>query len=1124
MVWIKSGWKLPMRHLLNSAACAGLAASILLTNIALGREKPSLEESFRDPPQEARPQVWWHWLNGNVTKEGIRKDIEWMKRAGIGGAQTFDINFSTPTVVDKRLMYMTPAWKDAFRFATSEADRLGLDLTVAASPGWSQTGGPWVAPSDAMKKLVWSTTEVIGGSDRSIGLAPPPRVSGPFQDVPLTPEPGAEKTAVPQWYQDVAVLAFPSVEREALPLARFSTPDGQTLDSHRLSDGKYAESVSLARSGSESVVLIAFDGPQAVQTMNVFSTANTDPFNGSAFLAILESCDALGSWTKVTEFLPSLVPTTVSFPAVTASRFRLRLVPRENLSPVDGISAPGYAGINYTQFLRARPIQLAELRLLPEPRVNRSEEKAGFSIARDYYNLDEGQDAKQAGISRSSVVDLTGKLRADGSLDWVAPAGNWRIVRFGTSLLGKTNHPAPVEATGLEVDKLDGSAVRRYIDHYVKTYRDTVGRDFLGKRGVSAILTDSTEVGAFNWTPRMRAEFQKRRGYDPLLWLPTLSGEIVSTREESDRFLYDFRRTIAELHASEHYQTVAQVAHANDLKVYGEALEGWRVSLGDDIDMRAGADIPMGALWSYPSDIGPRPLLLADLRTAASTAHLYGKPIIAAESMTSSRFPWAHSPADLRRVIDTEFAQGVNRIVIHTSPHQPIDDKVPGLSLRHIGQFFTRHETWAEMARPWTEYIARSSFLLQQGRNVADVAYFLGEDGPAGSLAEADRLRDVPRRHAYDFVNATTILRQFRVQKGKLHTKGASYHALYLGGSSRQMTLPVLRRIEQLVRQGATVVGRKPTSSPSLADNQAAFGALARSMWSGKPATAIGKGRIIDSDDIEAALASISVLPDFSASPKLMEQVDFVHRQSAGGDIYFVRNRSQTAVKFDAEFRVSGKFPELWDAMTGQSKPMSYRSHGRTTRVPLVLPGESSSFIVFRAPAKAAAQIIPEPTFVPVKTIDGGWSVEFQAGRGAPEKLDMPTLAPLNENAEAGVRYFSGIATYRTNFALADQDVTGRPTMLDLGNVGDLAEVRVNGEIAGTVWTTPFELDISRFIRAGSNSLEVRVANLWHNRLVGDAQPGAQKIAWTTTPMYKADAPLRPAGLIGPVTLEQVEK
>lgn len=1082
----------------------------------------SLDEStFRNPPQEARPHVWWHWLNGNISEEGITKDLEWMKRAGIGGVQTFDVNFQTPDVVANRLGYMSPDWKAAFRHATQEADRLGLDLTVASSPGWSLTGGPWVKPENGLKKVVWSETEVEGGRTQTIRLAQPPTVSGPFQDIPLKPEPGADpKHVSPEYYRDIAILAFRASPAKPLPSPGYRLQDGKQMDAVQLTDGKLTDGETI-RSDSQggAAITMEFAAPQTVQSLVTHVPGAADMFTGPAADMVLESSSDGAAWSKVAQFQPTLAPSTISFAPATARLFRLRMTAIDTGSPIDLLSAPGYAGVNYALFLKQMPLKLAELRLLPDARLDQFEAKAGFGIAQDYFALSAPASDANAGTPRDQVIDLTGRLRADGTLDWRPAPGHWRVLRLGWSLTGKTNHPAPAEATGLEVDKIDGAAVRDYMKAYLASYRDTVGPDLIGARGINAVLTDSTEVGAFNWTPGLIDAFKRRRGYDPKPWLPTLTGTVVGSRADSDRFLYDFRRTIAEMHASEHYGAVAEVAHAAGLKVYGEALEGWRVSLGDDIDMRRHTDVPMAAMWAFPQGIGPRPLLVADIRTAASSAHLRGQPYVAAESLTSSRFPWAMGPAELRRVVDTEFANGVNRVIIHTSPHQPVDDKRPGLSLRHIGQFFTRHETWAEMARPWIDYIARSSHLLQQGRFVADVAYFPGEEASAPTLVAQGRLNDLPRRHGYDFVNATALLEDLSVRDGDLVSKGgARYRVLNLGGTSQRMTLPVLRRIHRLASDGATIVGQAPQSTPSLADNEREFARLARRMWRDGAATRIGKGRVMTGVSAEHALAALRIAPDFTDAANSSD-LEFVHRKLTDADVYFVRNASTQPRTVSARFRVAGKAPELWDAVTATTRPLTYRIEGGATQVPLTLAGEQSVFVVFRKKADKPQRTVAEPAATPIVRLDADWSVQFEPGRGAPAQEAMTNLVPLNEHAEPGIRYFSGTATYSTTFTLSADQSGGKALLLDLGKVGDIAEVWINGKLVGTTWQTPHRLDISGKAVAGLNTLQVKVANLWANRLIGDAQPGARKIGWTAAPMYKADAPLRPSGLIGPVTL-----
>lgn len=1124
-----------------SLSIAAVAASLLAVHLAAfsafaedrspASDAPATQNAllsgFENPPNSARPRVWWHWLNGNVTREGIHKDLEWMQRIGIGGLQNFDVNFAVPTIVEHPVPYMSPEWKGLYREAVATAAGLDLEFGIAASPGWSETGGPWVPPEDGMKKLVWSETTVPGGAPFSGVLPQPPSTTGPFMDLAppkeLNPTPRPE---LPDLYRDIAVLAYrvAGVSPEITPT--ISLADGAPLDAAVLADGRFSAGVDVPRATEEAPTIfnINYAQPQTIRSATLFIPGIADIYTGASLVAKLQA-KADGGWRDVSDIVLSIVPTTVGFPAVTAREFRVSVSPgAQHRSNIKG-AAPGfdsgYTAAMAAMFGAANTVSVNELRLSPQARINQFEVKAGFTVAPDYYALDPQIADGEAGVAPASVIDLTGYMQPDGSLDWTPPPGQWQVLRLGYSLLGKTNHPATKEATGLEVDKLDAVAVRAYITAYLQTYRDAVGVDLVGDRGINALLTDSTEVGAFNWTPGMLQQFRELRGYDALPWLPALTGVIVESRERSDKFLYDYRRTIAELHARAHYGTVASVAHENGLKVYGESLEGWRPSLGDDMAMRSYADYPMAALWWFAREDGPNPLYLADMRGAASTAHLYGRPLAAAESMTSSRYPWDHVPADLKRVVDLEFAQGINRVVIHSSVHQPLDDKQPGLSLRHIGQFFNRHTAWAEQAGPWMDYIARSSYLLQQGRFVADVAYFHGEEAPLGPQAWDVFFPDVPVRYGYDFVNPAAVLELFAVDDGDLVTPGgARYRLLYLGGTSQRMTLAMLRRLAQLAEAGATIVGNAPVGSPALEEDGDEYARLVARLWSGAAQTPVGRGRVIAGRDVEGALASIGSTPDVEfRSPQVDTDILFVHRQLDDGEIYYVNNRQNRAEQLEARFRVAGKAPQIWRAESGTVTPASYRTEGNQTVVPLSLEPEDALFVVFTEPTDDRSRTVPEPALVPLAEVRGPWTVSFQAGRGAPSAIRLAPLAPLNEQADPGVRYFSGVASYTTTFSSPPGYREGETLLLDLGQVGDLAEVWVNGQNAGSAWHAPFVVDIGPELRDGENALEIRVANRWVNRLIGDAQPGATKIGYTVMPTYKADAPLRPSGLIGPVRL-----
>ncbi|WP_219893018.1 glycosyl hydrolase [Aquisediminimonas profunda] len=1103
-----------------------LSSAILSTTATFAGEPPAkttedvLAKQFRDPPQTARPRVWWHWMNGNITKDGIAKDLIWLKAVGIGGVQNFDASLDTPQVVEKRLVYMHPEWKDAFRFAVSEANRQELEFAIAASPGWSVTGGPWVNPQDGMKKLVWSETLLTGGKRISGKLAPAPDTTGPYQDLPfaeMMPGHSGGESAKPKASGTVAILAMP-VSASRLPTASYALSDGTALSAATLTDADFVTGVNVPLASDKSgSVTIVYRKPVTINAFRLFMPGLKMPFRGVPLRAILEARDGT-EWRPVSPVSITSVPTTQRFPATTAKEFRLRLEDSNDKGNLDLLNAaPGAVSINFFDTGPLMSVRLGDLELFTEPRVDRAEEKAGYETVLDYYAIGSG-DAATAGFGPGQVVDLTDRLKPAGTLDWTAPKGHdWRVLRFGWSLTGKTNHPATPEATGLEVDKYDAAAVRRYMETYLGMYRDTLGPDKFGKSGLGAILTDSIEVGSANWTGAMEAEFRARRGYALRPWLPALAGFVIGSPDETERFLFDYRQTLAELLADKHYGTVAQVAHENGLIVYGEALEDKRPLLGNDLAMRRFADVPMAALWTWQKDGAPRTTLLGDMKGAASVAHVYGKPFVAAESMTAVNSPWDFAPKDLKPVIDLEFIQGINRPVIHTSVHQPLDDMQPGLSLAIFGQYFNRHEAWAPLARPWIDYIARTSYLLQQGQNVADVAWFIGEEAPVTALF-ADKLpAQLPSNHAYDFVNAQMLTDALEVEGNEVVSAGgARYKAIYLGGSSQQMTLPLLKRLAEIVRSGATLIGAMPTGSPSLADDRVEFQRIAQSLWTGET----GKGRILATADIDSGLGKAGVSAGFQfEGGSAGARIPYVERVFEQGRLFFLSNPGDVTETITAHFRSTGMRPELWNAETGTSEALSYRTVEGKTLVSLTLAPHDAIFVVFRKESpmdhvdnRAATQVL-------AGSVTGPWSVAFQSGRGAPALAKMDRLTPLQDSAEPGIRYFSGVASYANSFVAPRGWKPGLPLWLDLGEVNDIAEIRVNGRQVGGLWRTPWRIDIGAAARAGRNALEVRVANKWVNRLIGDAQPGATRIAKLAAPGYRADAPLRPSGLVGPVTL-----
>jgi hypothetical protein len=1093
-----------------------------------------LRNGFADPPDAARPRVWWHWLNGNITKEGITLDLEWMKRIGIGGAESFQGFLGTMgpgKVVDKQLPYMSDGWQDAMHHAAVTADRLGLELGIAASPGWSETGGPWVPPAHGMKKFVWSETYVDGGHQFHGTLPKPPDATGPYQSLTIAGfQSGSVNPAIRngKFYLDSAVVAYRAPEGDVPPdgMNAIVTASAGQIDGAALADGTLAkpQSLPMARPGESAWIRFDYPEPFTVRAMTVMvGDISTLSGVGTAPPPIgLEVSDDGENFTpvlpptvlRVPTFGTQPIPSTVAVKPTKAKHFRVLFItppPQPPLPAMYGPVAPP-----------ATSWSIPELVLHSDPRVERVEDKAGFVPALGFTESPTPDDG--VAIPRQDVIDLTAKMHNDGSLDWTPPPGRWVILRIGYSLLGIVNHPAPQEATGLEVDKFNHAYVKDYLDTYLGQYAQAA-KGLLGRHGIRAITNDSWEDGSQNWTDEMLDQFQKRRGYDPRPWLPVLTGRVVESAAASDRFLWDFRATLADLVADEHYDQIARTAKERGLVHYGESHEGGRVFVGDGMAVKRHDDIPMGAMWAqvpgvYKTQYGYD----ADLRESASVSHIYGQNLVAAESMTSIPAPWGWSPETLKPIVDQEFAMGVNRVVIHTSVHQPLVDKAPGLALGIFGQWFTRNDTWAEQAKPWIDYIARSDFMLQQGQFVADVLYYYGEDSNITAIF-GDHAPAVPAGYNFDYVNADALMHELSVKDGSIVAKsGMSYRVIVLDPRASHISVPVLRALNDLVQAGAIVVGDKPGDTPSLADDPAEFNRLADAIWgAGDGAHVSGKGKAIPKTTLVDALKMLNIRPDFTVSkPEGDADVLFVHRATPGADIYYVDNRRDQAESLTATFRVAGREAELWHADSGVSEHASYTIADSRTTVPLTLAPYETVFVVFRKPAHANARTIPAPKEIAASPVEGPWSVSFNKGPCPPAATNLERLQSWSETPDPQLKYFSGTATYRRALRIpADLASAKSRLWIDLGSVKNLAEVIVNGTSVGIVWKPPFRVDATAALRAGDNRLEIKVTDLWANRLIGDLQPGlAGRCTFTDPqPLYQAGSPLLPAGLLGPVRL-----
>ncbi len=1069
----------------------------------------NLKQDFQNPPNSAKPRVWWHWMNGNITKDGIQKDLDWMQRIGIGGFQNFDANLFTPVVVPKKLVFMTPDWKDAFKFTTELADKKGLEMAIAGSPGWSVTGGPWVEPKDGMKKYVWTETRIEGGKAFTGKLPQPSGVLSNFQNVEI-PEGGVMGGFVgkrPIFYQDAAVVAY-RVSKSEKTLAELNpkvTSSGGEFNLKNLTDGDLLTSTYLPPkdAGEDMWIQYEFETPQTFKALSVVGAGHDamEQFNGSPENRSLKVSDDGVNFKEITKIHGSAVPqTTVGFPSTTAKffRFAYKTLPGQ----VNGFAAMMGGS---TETPKPVGVQVAEFVLYNTDRIDKAEDKAGFLAWRE--------DTKSY-ISASAdiveeVIDLTNKMQTDGTLNWTPSEGNWVVMRFGYSLTGRQNHPASPEATGLEVDKLDKEAVRKYINTYLDMYKDATG-GLMGEKGLTYMILDSYEAGHMTWTKTFPEEFQKRRGYNMVSWMPVLTGRIVKSGEASEKFLWDFRKTIGELIAENHYEVIGEELKKRGMKRYTESHEGGRIYLADGMDVKRYADIPMSAMWTPGSLTGGSDEEVrsqGDIRESASVANIYGQNIVAAESMTSIQKAFSFHPEKLKRTADLEMASGLNRFVIHTSVHQPLDDKKPGFSLGPFGQYFTRQETWAETGgKAWMEYLGRSSHLLQQGKNVADILYYYGENQNI-TLITREKLPNIPAGYEFDFVNSNALINAIEVKNGKLVARCrdatcnvSTYEILVLDETAKNMTLPVLKKLQALVKGGAKVTGTKPEQSPSLGDNQAEFQSIVNDIWNNpnviKTSTANALKDLKVSEDVVISNSSAKIL--------------YRHRQSIEQDIYWLNNRSDKENSAEVSFRISGKLPELWNAISGKTEKISYQIKDGRTIIPLKFDAWDAYFIVFKENTSIQSFTKPAKKETQLTQISSPWKVSFNDKNATLDKLSSWT-----ENTDVDIKYFSGTANYENTFNVSSK---GKGTyLIDLGEVKNVAEVIVNGKSQGVVWKSPFKINVDNLV-VGNNTIQVKVTNLWVNRLIGDAQPGVKvKTTFTTMPFYQANSPLLPSGLLGPV-------
>ena len=727
-----------------------------------------------------------------------------------------------------------------------------------------------------------------------------------------------------------------------------------------LVDGSFGSSLALPRDpDAESTAWVeqVFAEPVTVRSVVIGMPGPRGFGAAPPPIATLQAGDDGVAYRDVVTLDATSVPArSASFAPVTARRFRLVLsgaAAAQALPPMaDGVRIPPV-------LRRSDAFLVSEFALRSSSRVHSAEVKAGFGVVPDYYAVETDPRADAGAIAPDAVLDLTEHV-ADSMLHWHAPAGRWRVLRLGASLTGQTNGPAPADSTGLEVDKLDSERVAAYLETHLARFGDPSRPDALSRFG--ALLSDSIEAGPQNWTDRILEHFVALRGYDPLRRLPALAGYLIGDADESDRFLFDYRRTLAELLSREYYGTLAVQARRRGMTSYAEALEDGRPQLGDDLAMRSHADVPMGAMWTFDPETGPRPTYVADLKGAASVAHVYGRAWTGSEAFTSFGDPWVWSPQSLKHIADLQLCLGVTRFCIHTSAHQPVAAPPPGIALApFLGQAFTVNETWAGMARPWIDYLARCSAMLSAGRPAVDFAVFIGEEAPVTALFDDALDTAVPAGFDFDYVGADALAEILHVADGRIQSVGADYRLLLLGGSSRRMTVAALTRIEELLDAGATVVGRRPESSPSLADDLEVFGGLCDRIW-GAGRTA---GRVVDGD-LDDAIRELQLRPALAIDGGPVRRIS---RWVEGRLLTFLANPRRESLTLRVTPATGSGALSGWDPVRSECVALGHDPSSPGT-VTITLAPFGSLFVIADERCDAAEEYLRVP-------LDGEWRLDL---------------------------------------------------------------------------------------------------------------------------------------------------
>lgn len=1085
--------------------------------------------SFTPTGMDAKVWTFWHWVHGAVSKEGLTADLEAMKVQGIGGAYIFAIR-DTIGIYEKQVVTYSPEWFELVKYAAKEANRLGIELGFNTCDGFTTAGGSWITPELSMQKVVWADTIVEGSQNLNFNLPQPESYKG--------------------YYKDISTYAYKvsDYEQDSWSIKSKVTTNMKDGDIQYISEKGNTKTFS---SKKEGWIQYAFDKPFTCRTIQIATGwANYQ----SNRLIIEVSNDGINYRQHIRLNPPRMgwqdlyQPNTISIPPVTTKYFRF-VFSKEG-------SEPGAEDIDDAKW--TPKLQMKGLRMLSSASVNQIEAKNAsiWRIAEESYCLDDNSL-----VQKDEMLNISKHVSKAGKLDWRAPAGLWKIIRIGHTSTGRENYIGG-GARGLECDKLSSETVSFQFDKWFGEIYKQAGDD---SKAFTRLLCDSWECGSQNWTDSLLIEFKNRRGYELLPYMPIIAGVPMISTDESERVLRDFRETIAELVAEKFSGTMAAEAHKLGVKFVVESTAP--VGVGDGMLHHKYADYPMGEFWfRSPSHDKPN-----DILDAVSAAHIYGKPVVQAESFTEIRLDWNETPAMLKSYADRNLALGVNKMVNHVFVHNPWMDRKPGATLDKIGTFLQRDQTWWNMSNGFFSYLENCQKMLQKGTPVVDIAVFTGEEVPRRAIlpdrlvntlpglfgrermmSERKRLSGIDfskyemprtvetianmarpedwvdplRGYAYDSFNKDALLNLASVNgKGNIVLPSGMEYAMLIipsgrkmtpyGGKGDRMSEEVARKIQELFNNGATIlVQQRPSGIIGMTGNEKELNSIIDNMLNNSSNTP-KKGKLLYGSYNNSTLEPIGLKQDLQSNQT--GKIAWTHRRAGNEDIYFVANNTDKKRNATIKFRIYNEKPTIYNPVTDKYYECSYKTEddGRIY-IELSLDKYQSVCVLFGGNYNTDGYFVSSDKFKELLSLDKGWKLTFKkgfGGSGCAEKIQ--NLFDWSQNEDT--KYYSGEAVYKNTF---EWNGNTSDLTLDLGKVCDVAEVTINGKKQGVVWAAPYSIPINN-IRKGTNTIEIKVANTWNNRLIGDNElPEEKRIAWTTAPYRLEGQPLLPAGLIGAVVIK----